>query len=201
MYVHCPSSGFHTSADSFPLTCPSTGGPLEFTDFTHLSRDLIDESLPGQWRYWPWLSALLPIEEFITLGEGWTPLLDEERQGHRVLWKMDSHMPTGSYKDRGVQRDGQLVSASRLPHGHGRFERQRRCQSGLLWPPRARLQSRIFVPADAPAPKRSQIATYGAELIEVEGPRHFAGAAAAADQDRKPVMPRTPCIPVSSWGR
>ncbi len=184
MYVHCPSSGFHTSADSFPLTCPSTGGPLEFTDLTHLSRDLIDETLPGQWRYWPWLSVLLPIEKFITLGEGWTPLLEEEWQGHRVLWKMDSHMPTGSYKDRGVSV---MVNWFR----HYGFRTVMDDSSGnagaslACYAARARLQSRIFVPADAPAPKRSQIATYGAELIEVEGPRHLAGAAAAADQDQE----------------
>lgn len=50
---------------------------------------------------------------------------------------------------------------------------------------RARLQARIYVPESAPAPKKSQIAIYGAELVEVPGPRDAAtqAAMAASQQD------------------
>ncbi len=179
LIVHCPTSKFRTSAESFPLTCPSTGDPLEFTDFVAFQPDLIDPSLPGQWRYLPWLQPYQQAESFITLGEGWTPLLKGRWCDRNVLWKVDSDMPTGSYKDRGVSV---MVNWFR----HYGFQTVMDDSSGnagaslACYAARAELHARIFVPAAAPGPKKSQIAIYGAELVEVEGPRSLVAAAATA---------------------
>jgi len=46
---------------------------------------------------------------------------------------------------------------------------------------RAGLAARIYVPEQAPEPKRAQIAVYGAALVEVRGPRSIARLAAETD--------------------
>lgn len=60
---------------------------------------LIDSSIWGLFRY----RAFLPVEgdewKNITLGEGMTPLIPFDRD---VMLKMDYHMPTLSFKDRGA---------------------------------------------------------------------------------------------------
>ncbi len=138
----------------------------------------------SQWRYSSWLRGVLSIKEIITLGEGWTPLLTNEWQGHTIHWKMDSHMPTGSYKDRGVS----VMVNWFVQNGFHTVMDDSSGNAGAslaCYAARANIHARIFVPIDAPEPKKSQIATYGAELVEVEGPRHQAGAAAAAAQSRE----------------
>ncbi len=58
---------------------------------------LIDDSVLSMWRY----SAFLPLprESAISLGEGWTPLVDH---GDGVFIKDESVNPTGSFKARGL---------------------------------------------------------------------------------------------------
>ena len=181
LFVHCPTSDFQTSADSFPLTCPHTGAPVEFTDLQPFDPNRIDPTLPGHWRYRRWLQPFSPQSEFLTLGEGWTPLLPDDWQGREIGWKMDADMPTGSYKDRGVSV---MVNWFRH-HGYQTVMDDSSGNAGAslaCYAARANLHARIFVPADAPQPKKSQIAIYGAELVEVEGPRFLAAAAATANQ-------------------
>ena len=184
MIIQCPTSSFQTSATSFPLTCPYTGAPLEFTDFRKFDSSLIAQSVASHWRYRPWLRELLPADDIITLGEGWTPLLSSTWQDRTIHWKMDSHMPTGSYKDRGVS----VMINWFVQHGYHTVMDDSSGNAGAslaCYAARAAIHARIFVPLDAPAPKKSQIATYGAELVEVEGPRHQASAAAEAAQSRE----------------
>lgn len=184
MFVHCPSSRFRTAADSFPLTCPLTGAPVEFAGMPQFDPGRIDPARPGHWRYLTWLQAFPAADDIITLGEGWTPLLTDQWQGREIRWKMDSHMPTGSYKDRGVSV---MVNWFRR-HGFHTVMDDSSGNAGAslaCYAARANLRARIFVPKDAPEPKKSQIAIYGSELVEVEGPRYLAAAAAAAAQNRE----------------
>lgn len=161
------------------MTCPHTGDPLEFTDLPEFRREQIEPDLPGQWRYRTWLRPYNLNDDFISLGEGWTPLLPGSWGERPVLWKLDSSMPTGSYKDRGVS-----VMVNWFKH-YG-FETVMDDSSGnagaslACYAARANLHARIFVPAAAPEPKKSQISIYGAELVEVEGTRALVAAAAAA---------------------
>ncbi len=200
MIIHCPTSSFQTSATSFPLTCPYTGAPLEFTDFRPFETALIDQSIASHWRYWPWLRELLPVDDVITLGEGWTSLLSHTWQGRTIHWKMDSHMPTGSYKDRGVS----VMINWFVQHGFHTVMDDSSGNAGAslaCYAARADIRARIFVPADAPEPKKSQIATYGAELVEVEGPRHQASAAATMAQSREVGYASHALHPVFLYGQ
>lgn len=67
--------------------------------------DVIDAKVDSMWRY----SAVLPvpIEESVSLGEGWTPVTDV---GGGVFIKDESGNPTRSFKDRGMSM---AVSAAR----------------------------------------------------------------------------------------
>lgn len=59
--------------------------------------DLIDVTIDSMWRYAAVLP--LPLESAITLGEGWTPLVD---LGDGIFVKDESVNPTGSFKARGL---------------------------------------------------------------------------------------------------
>lgn len=176
LIAYCPNSAFQISAELSPLRCPITGQPLEYKEILPFAPSLIDEKRGGLWRY----AAILPVRKApVTLGEGWTPLISDEWAGRDLYWKMDAWMPTGSYKDRGVsvmvnwfieQGAETLVDDSSGNAG----------ASLACYAARAGLGSTIYVPARAPDPKKAQVAIYGAELVEVPGPRDMATRAAEA---------------------
>lgn len=75
------------------------GAPLSVSALPGIGREEVRPEVASQWRY----AAALPVElEPVTLGEGWTPLLDRELDGLPVLMKAEWMNPTGSFKDRGV---------------------------------------------------------------------------------------------------
>jgi len=179
--AYCPTSNFRAPAEFSPLRCPVSGQPLEYSDLPRFDPAVIDSGQPGQWRY----RAMMPVVDEtaapITLGEGWTPLLADHWHGLPVCWKLDSLMPTGSYKDRGVSamvtwfaRQGFSVLMDDTSGNAG--------ASLACYAARAGILARIFVPASAPEPKKAQIVIYGAELIEVPGPRSGATEAVEAAQ-------------------
>ena len=125
------------------------------------------------------LPVVAPGRELITLGEGWTPLLGDVWDGRAIFWKMDAFMPTGSYKDRGVSvmvnwlagLDVEVV----VDDSSGNAGASLACYAA-----RAGMEAWIYVPESAPMPKRAQVAIYGADLIEVPGPRQNAAKLAKA---------------------
>ena len=85
------------------------GEPLEASSIP-FDPKAIDTSVRSVWRY----RALLPLPEDVvpvTLGEGWTPLVDASLVGIPIKAKLEFVQPTGSYKDR-----GSAVLASMLNH-------------------------------------------------------------------------------------
>lgn len=179
LIAYCPSSSFQIAAELSPLRCPVTGQPLEYKEIPPFLSSRIDETRQGLWRYGALLPVLKPGQTLVTLGEGWTPLISDQWANRDVQWKMDAWMPTGSYKDRGVsvmvnwfigQGAEILVDDSSGNAG----------ASIACYAARAGLRSIIYVPARAPEPKKAQIAVYGAELVEVPGPRDMATRAAEA---------------------
>lgn len=179
MIVFCPTSDFWARAGRRPLRCPITSDPLEYGDIPPFDPERIDLSMPGLWRYQAMLPVVAPDKQLITLGEGWTPLLADEWQGLPIRWKMDAFMPTGSYKDRGSSVmvnwlagfDVEVV----VDDSSGNAGASLACYAG-----RAGMEAWIYVPESAPMPKRAQVAIYGADLIEVPGPRQNAAKLAAA---------------------
>ncbi len=170
LIAFCPDSNFRIDAERSPLRCPYTNGPLEYTDLPAFDPALIDSAQPGHWRY----AAMLPVtcngEPPITLGEGWTPLIEDKWRGVPLRWKLETLMPTGSYKDRGVsvmvnwllRRDAEVF----VDDSSGNAGASLACYGA-----RAKMPVSIYVPESAPEPKKVQIAVYGAELVEVSGSR------------------------------
>jgi threonine synthase len=180
LLAYCPASSFRIAAELAPLRCPLTSHPLEYANLPRFDPKLIDPQAAGLWRY----AAMLPVahkaQERITLGEGWTPLIADRWAGIPVHWKLDTLMPTGSYKDRGVSMMvnwfASLGAQIVVDDSSGNAGASLACYAA-----RAGLTARIYVPESAPQPKRAQIAVYGAELVEVKGPRSMARMAAEAD--------------------
>lgn len=110
------------------------------------------------------------------LGAHPTPLL--RWTTHDDVWlKCDQLLPTGSFKDRGaLMLTGlavQLGSQDVVIDSSGNAAAALAAHAA-----RAGLRCTVFVPAGASVSKLRQIASYGANLRRVEGPREAAGAAA-----------------------
>jgi len=127
------------------------------------------------WRYTP----ALPLPDGaapMTLGEGWTPLIAAEWGKRSIYLKAEHINPTGSFKDRGAVV---LVTALKAA-GVQRVAEDSSGNAGAAlaaYAARANLNATIYVPAHASPAKRAQIATYGAEVVSVPGPRSEAARA------------------------
>jgi threonine synthase len=185
LIAYCPNSGFRIAAEFSPLRCPNTAQPLEYKQIPRFDVDAIDTHRMGLWRYAAMLPVLKADHSLVTLGEGWTPLIADRWARHEVLWKIDALMPTGSYKDRGVSvMVNWLIgqgAETMVDDSSGNAGASLACYAA-----RANAQAVIYVPERAPDPKKAQIAIYGAELVEVPGPRSQAtrAAEAATNQSR-----------------
>jgi threonine synthase len=116
----------------------------------------------------------------VSLGEGWTPLVERNWQGARVLFKLESQMPTGSFKDRGTA----LVVNHLIEIGVARVHEDSSGNAGAslaTYAAAAGIACRIYVPAAAPRAKLVQIAAAGAELCPVPGTRQDVTDAALAE--------------------
>ena len=172
-----PRSGANWPADRALWRAPDDGGLLGLTPGRGLVRDEIERSEPSLWRY----RAAIRVEDRdrVSLGEGFTPLVETEWEGRRLLFKCEQLMPTGSFKDRGT-----AVMMSHLKQAG--VEALLEDSSGnagasiAAYAAAAGIRARIMVPESAPAAKRVQIAAAGAELQEVAGDRDTVERAALA---------------------
>jgi threonine synthase len=152
------------------------GGVFELEGTRPFSRQAVKPDEPTLWRY----RAMLPLEQeehIVSLGEGFTPLVEANVYGLPVLCKLEFLAPTGSFKDRGTTV---LVSALQEMGVTKVVEDSSGNAAASLaaYCVRAGITARIFVPAHASPAKLAQIAVYGAELVPVEGPREKAAEAA-----------------------
>ncbi len=126
----------------------------------------------GLWRYAPML-PISPTETPVTLGEGGTPLLATARLATRLgcadlLVKDEGTNPTGSFKARGI---AMAVTRAALA-GAGSFTLPTAGNAGVAaaaYGARAGIPVRVFAPRTTPATILSQISSYGAELILLDG--------------------------------
>ncbi len=152
------------------------GGVFELKDGPGFVKDKIQRREPSLWRY----RAMLPLdrdEHIVSLGEGFTPLIETDVYGLKIHCKVEFLSPTGSFKDRGASV---LISVLKgldvktvVDDSSGNAG-----ASLAAYAARAGMASAIYVPASASLPKRAQIVIYGARLIKVEGPRREAALAA-----------------------
>ena len=124
------------------------------------------------WRY----RALLPIqhdENIISLGEGWTPLIQAHNLGlmlgHNNIYIKDERQgPTSSFKDRqaaiavSALKEAGIKEAVVASTGNVAIAYSAYCaRAGIkLW---------VFVTSSVPSDKMREVALYGSEVIKVAG--------------------------------
>ena len=156
--------------------CPCGSPLLVRYDLKRAKEAFGKASLEGRvaslWRY----REFLPLRDdanLVTLGEGFTPLLEAKRLGGelglRQLWiKDEAQNPTGSFKDRGlslaISRAKELgVKKAAIPsagNAGGSF---------AAYAARAGIEAHVFMPRDTPMANQIEVEQYGARLELVDG--------------------------------
>jgi threonine synthase len=126
----------------------------------------------GVWRY---RAELAVRGEPVSLGEGNTPLVEQEQW----LLKVEGFSPTGSFKDRGAAT---AITAARAAGATTVVEDSsgNAGTSIAAYAAAAGLKARIFAPDDIIPSKARAIRALGAELITVSGPRSAVTEAAVS---------------------
>ena len=163
--------------DGAPYRCPICGGIYDLAEPLSFKPESIktQRDLPGIWRYQSTF-ALPTGSNLVTLGEGNTPLVWGEVDGHKVAFKLEGSNPSGSFKDRGSS----VLASFLLSRGVNSAVEDSSGNAGAsfaAYAARAGIHAKIFIPESAAGPKRAQIGIYGAEVIEVPGSRSDAAEA------------------------
>jgi threonine synthase len=174
-HFHCLGCGF-TSEPEHPLwQCPQCHGELT-VEYHPGTSDARAPEGDGLWKFAGQL-PLTPPANGTLLGEGNTPLVPAEIDGHAIYLKMDSQLPTGSFKDRGA-----AVLAHYLDHiGVSKIiiDSSGNAASAMAaYAAATGLECTVYVPANASPGKLVQARAYGATVIPVEGSREDVANAA-----------------------
>jgi len=173
----------HCSA-SFPSTtlmwqCSQCGGPLDAAELAPLRKSDIASERRSLWRYQKALVYRGPVT--VSLGEGWTPLVNGKWNDVAVQWKCEFVSISGSFKDRGVA----VMMNQLIANGVSKVAEDSSGNGGAAvatYAAAAGLPCRIYVPAHTSPGKITQIAASGAEVIRIGGSRQAVADAAMADQ-------------------
>lgn len=168
MRLRCHGCGRDLAFDASRLRCPC-GGVLEIVGAPRFDLSRVSENTFTLWRY----REALPLPDGagpVTLGEGWTPLVDADWEGRTVKLKLESLNPTGSFKDRGAAL---LVTALRAAGVSEVVEDSSGNAGAALsaYAARAGIGAGVYVPEHASSVKQRQISVYGAEVVPVPGSR------------------------------
>ncbi|HWB48095.1 MAG TPA: threonine synthase [Stellaceae bacterium] len=172
----CPACGKTIAADR-PIWRCDCGSHLNLAPGEGLSRGRIDTGDASLWRYRAALGLQGPPR--VSLGEGWTPLVQRGWDGAPIRFKLESQMPTGSFKDRGTA----VMLNHLLEVGVGPIHEDSSGNAGssiATYAAAAGIPCRIFVPATAPRGKVVQIAASGAAVEAISGTRQDVTDAALA---------------------
>jgi threonine synthase len=157
------------SDEMLDFKCPHCGGVLGIkTDLSFDPQEIRyqDYSLWRYSRFFPYIGE----NDVITLGEGWTPLVEFTRNVH---FKLENLNPTGSFKDRGSTT---LISAihGQVKKKGGYIAEDSSGNAGAsiaAYSARAQLKAKIYVPKNVSGPKFNQIKSYGMPAVKVAGSR------------------------------
>jgi threonine synthase len=117
----------------------------------------------GMWRY----RAVLPSVPPVTLGEGWTPMLQSKRN-RNVYLKEEGANPTGTFKARG------LALAVTMARHYG-LKKLAVPSAGnaagalAAYAAAAGMEAHIFMPKDVPIANYMESIAYGAKVTLVDG--------------------------------
>lgn len=155
--------------------CKQCGGsPIEvaFTLDQNISKSNIVASDRSMWRYVQFLPLIDPANR-VTLGEGWTPILELDRLGaglglNNLLLKDESFNPTGSFKARGL---GMAVSKAKELGITACIVPTAGNAGGALsaYCAKAGMKSIVVMPRHTPSAFKKECLAFGAELILVDG--------------------------------
>ena len=166
--LECSACGrrYAAGADE-PWRC-ACGSPLDFAETPVPDGPAPDfaglDSRRGLWAF----DEFLPIPPTVTLGEGFTPLV--EAPDWDAAFKLEYVFPSGSFKDRGATTT--LSRAAEL--GVERVVEDSSGNAGAAiaqYAARAGVDAEIYVPASAKASKLAAIRRVGATPVPVEGTR------------------------------
>ncbi|HWZ44832.1 MAG TPA: threonine synthase [Candidatus Saccharimonadales bacterium] len=167
-YLECTKCGDHISAQQPQTLCPKDGGSLYVRfDLNSLKGKFTRESLRGReasmWRY----RDVLPGDEPVTMGEGFTPMIPS-RQTANVWIKDEGLNPTGSFKARGLcaavtmARQYGLKKLAVPSAGNAASALSAYCAA-------AGIEAHIFMPQDVPMANLVECRAYGAKVTLVDG--------------------------------
>ncbi len=145
---------------------PDDHGPIELSAGSGIIPSQINAAERSLWRY----AAAIRTAKAVTIGEGWTPLVQAEWQGPPVSFKCEHLMPTGSYKDRGIS----VLMNELLARGVASILEDSSGNAGssmATYATAAGIDCEIYAPAAAPEGKLLQIQAMGAKLHRIPGPR------------------------------
>jgi threonine synthase len=172
-HLECSRCHNSISADTPQTLCPHCAGAL-YVRYNLSSaqgaavRDRIASEAgtapaAGMWRY----RAVLPSVEPVTLGEGWTPMLQSKRN-RNVYLKEEGANPTGTFKARG------LALAVTMARHYG-LKKLAVPSAGnaagalAAYAAAAGIEAHIFMPKDVPVANSMEGAAYGAKVTLVDG--------------------------------
>ncbi len=166
---------------SFPLgkvvnLCPCGSPLLVRYEFEKIKRGVKKSDLRGRasslWRYQEFL-PLRDGQNRVTLGEGFTPLMEAKRLaseiGVKKLWiKDEAQNPTGSFKDRGLSVA--ISMARELGIKKVAIPSAGNAGASLAaYAARAGMEANVFMPQDSPRANIQEVERYGARLALVDG--------------------------------
>jgi threonine synthase len=180
--VACSVCG-RTSSDLLNYTCAFCGQPLLIRLDIDFKTEKIRKHDYTVWRYanfFPYIKQ----EDIITLGEGWTPIVNFSGN---TYFKLENLNPTGSFKDRGSTT---LISASHrlVKKSRSYISEDSSGNAGAsiaAYAARAEVKAKIYVPENVSGPKFNQIQSYGAETIKMKGTRSEVAEAAQKPEKGK----------------
>ena len=151
------------------------------------TKDQLRQSPSTMWRYAPVLPAQL--EEAVTLGEGWTPLLRARNLGVELgldqLWiKDEGANPTDSFKARGLSCA--VTMAAKLGARKLAIPSAGNAAGALAaYAAAAGVEAHIFMPADVPQSNFIECKAYGAAVHLVDGLISDCGRIVAERKERE----------------
>jgi threonine synthase len=182
-HLECAESGERFPGDRPQLNPSLSGDILEARyDLARLRREIRKDDIhrgpSSLWRYAPMLPVTDPLNA-ISLGEGWTPLIELKMLGRalgceQLFLKDEGRNPSGTFKDRGAS-----VAVSRLRElGVGTVVLNSSGNAGAAWAlytARAAIRCVNLLPADVLPASLQQSVLAGAETLLLDGPWQAAG--------------------------
>jgi threonine synthase len=175
-HFRCEQCAHEIPIDTRPWRCES-GEMFSLVGPERFSAEDIDRRSSTFERY----RALLPLGDapMVTLGGGMTPLVPGTIAGRAVWFKLDSQLPTGSFKDRGAAVV--VAHLQRLGINRVVVDSSGNAAAAMAgYSAAAGIDCTVYAPATASPGKLVQARAYGSTVVPVEGDRDAVAAAAQA---------------------